>query len=152
MRSRRRTYAGSAEAVTGTRPGRTGDWRSSCRRVRSTGTVREECCVSTASGCSRFCCRAVWSLLRGTGLQLRGGQFETERKAGNGQENPAQQREGQQTADQHQVLWPADRVGQSLSDRRGIYPRRGAGSISQGVLGPRTAHDTGECTDGACGV
>ena len=38
----------------------------SSRPARWTGTAREECCVSTANGCSRFCCRAAWSLLRGT--------------------------------------------------------------------------------------
>ena len=83
---------------------------------------------------------------------MQGGQFETERKAASGKETPAQQGERQQTADQHQVLRPADRVGQSLSDRRGIYPHRGAGSISQGVLGPRATHDTGESAYGARGV
>ena len=51
------------------RPGRTDCWRSSCRPARSTGTAREECCVSTTTGCSLFCCRAAWSLRQGRGRE-----------------------------------------------------------------------------------
>ena len=65
VRSLRTTCAGYAATATGVRSGRTGNLRSSCRRVRLTGAAHGDYSIRIAGGRCCFCCRAAWSLLRG---------------------------------------------------------------------------------------
>ena len=99
--------------------------RSSCRPARWTGTVlgrhasrhHHRWAAVVSATVQPGACAAAQDFSR------RAANSRRSVRQASGQENPAQQGERQSAASQHEVLRPAYRVGQSLSDRRGIYPR-----------------------------
>ena len=150
-RSRRTTCAGSAAAATGARPGRTDElakFLSACslrlaQHPPSASEAPHLAAVVPAAVQPETCPAAQ-------GLQMQGGfnsRRSVRRASGQGDSSAA----GREAADSRPT--PSIAAGQTewgnpFPDRRGIYPHRGAGSISQGVLGPRATHDTGESAYG----